>query len=117
MNNTIQGWFNPLSEWFNQHKSILVVIGMPIGALFAYSANNVVLAQDFEIHVKNQDDRYETVTKAVTILNYDLQLTKIRAEIDHLLDGVSENELSGRDKRKLERLKRDEERLENLLAE
>lgn len=114
---TFAEWFDPLSDWFNRHKGILVVIGMPIGAAFTYAANNVVYAQDFNVYVQTQTQHNEAITKAISVLDYKTQLTEVRIEIDHLLDGVTEVELGGRDKRKLERLQREEQRLESLLAE
>jgi len=112
---TLSQSLSGISSWFNKHKGILVVIGMPIGGVVTYASQNVVMAQEYQIHINTQQEFNESLVKSISVLDYETQLIKVRTNIDHLLDGVSVDDLDARDKRMLERLEREEARLEELL--
>lgn len=88
---------------------------MPLGAGFAYAYDNVVLAQEYQAHIKSQNEINETFAKSISVLDYQTRLDKVQEDIEFLLDDRLRNELDARELRRLERLEREEVRLEQLI--
>lgn len=106
-----------ISDWFNRHKSILILLGMPLGAAATFAYDNVVLKDEFQSHLKYQSEINNQFAKSISVLDYESQLSNVQEEIDFILEDTKRADLSDRELRKLERLERAEERLEKALSE
>ena len=103
---------NEISNWLNHHKLLLTIATAIVSAGFTY----FVSAEEFKTHVDSQAEVNQIHSKAIKLLNYDLQLATVRDDIEFLLDGREELELSSKERRKLDRLYRDEQRYESKLV-
>jgi len=100
---------NVVSEWLNHHKFLLTLFTGTI----AYGSGYVVSAEEFKAYSDNQGVVDTQQSKAITVLDYEFKLTQVRSDIDFLAD--SEEVLTDKERRQLDRLQRDEKRYEDKL--